>query len=112
MNGGQGVVGLGAVALVVANQVATRPLTLSSTISGGPLTTGAERQWSELAFEAIGVIVLVVVAGIGDHGVQLAGAVLVGLWLLFLIHYEATHKKKKASAPAQKPSKSKSLSVA
>ncbi len=111
MNGGQGAVGLGAVALVVANQIATRPLTLSSTISGGPVTKGAERQWSEIAFEAIGVIVLVVVAGIGDHGVQIAGVVLVALWVLFLIRYEATHKSK-AAAPAQKSSKSKSLSAA
>lgn len=96
MTGGQTAVGLAAAALVIANQVEHQPLQLGRVLGNATGNLGkAEIQWGELIFEAVGVIVLVVVAGIGQYGVKIAGLVVVALWLLFLINVST---KKKASS--------------
>lgn len=103
MTGGQVAVGLGAAALVVANQVTHRPLMLGKVLGNLPGNMKvAETQWSELVFEAIGAIVLVVVAGLGDGGAKIAGVVLVTLWILFFITMKAGTKSA-ATSPSQKP---------
>lgn len=97
MTGGQTAVGLAAAALVIANQVEHQPLALGRVFGGtGTVSKAAETQWGELLFEAVAVIVLVVVAGIGTYGVKITGLIVAALWLLFLINVN----KKKAATPA------------
>ena len=105
MSSGQVVVGLGAAALIVANQVRHQPLTLGRVLGNLPGNLKiAESQWSELLFEIVGGVVLVVIAGIGNAGPKVAGAVLVMLWILFLINAAAAPKKKTSVAAASSPS--------
>lgn len=106
MNGGQAAVGLGAIGLVIANQVTHRPLALSSVISNTKTVTPASQsQWSEILFEVIGAIVLTVIAGIGTYGAKIAGVIVVLLWVLFLITYESSKKSPAKTAPKSVKSK-------
>lgn len=92
MTGGQVAIGVGGAALLVANQVTHTPLALGRVLSNvATLDTAAKTQFGELLFEALGVVALVIVAGLGDMGTKVAAVLLVTLWVLFLI--AATSKK-------------------
>ena len=103
MNGTQVVVGLGAAALIVANQVQHQPLSLGRVLGNVPGNLKiAESQWSNLLFEVIGGVVLTVIAGVGTGGPKIAIVVLVALWVIFLIKASqdaaATPKKAKTAS--------------
>ena len=102
MDGGQGLVGLAAAALIVANEVTTPHASLSAVLSNGNVTwKSAEKQWGDLILEVVGAIVLVVIAGVGQHGTQIAGVILAMLWILWLInHYSHGTLAKRAKAPS------------
>ncbi|MDA8311438.1 MAG: hypothetical protein M0Z46_12665 [Actinomycetota bacterium] len=100
MDGGQGLVGLAAAGLIVANEVTTPHASLSAVFANGNVTwKSAEKQWGDLLFEAIGAIVLVVIAGVGQHGTAIAGVILALLWTLWLINH---YSKSPKAAPAAK----------
>ena len=99
MDGGQGLIGLAAAGLIIANEVTTPHASLSAVFANGNVTwKSAEKQWGDLLFEAIGAIVLVVIAGVGQHGTAIAGVILALLWTLWLIN----HYSKSKAAPAAK----------
>ena len=100
MDGGQGLIGLAAAGLIIANEVTTPHASLSAVFANGNVTwKSAEKQWGDLLFEAIGAIVLVVIAGVGQHGTAIAGVILALLWTLWLINH---YSKSPKAAPAAK----------
>ena len=100
MDGGQGLVGLAAAGLIIANEVTTPHASLSAVFANGNVTwKSAEKQWGDLLFEAIGAVVLVVIAGVGQHGTAIAGVILALLWTLWLINH---YSKSPKAAPAAK----------
>jgi hypothetical protein len=101
MDGGQGLIGLGAAALIVANEITTPHASLTAVFNNKNVTwKSAEKQWGDLLFEAIGAVVLVVIAGVGQHGTAIAGVILALLWTLWLVnHYSHTTAKKTAPPP-------------
>ncbi len=100
MDGGQGLVGLAAAGLIIANEVTTPHASLSAVFANGNVTwKSAEKQWGDLLFEAIGAVVLVVIAGVGQPGTAIAGVILALLWTLWLINH---YSKSPKAAPAAK----------
>lgn len=114
MTGSQTAIGVAAVALVVANQVEHRPLALGKVLGNqGTVTPTASGQLKEIGLEAAAALALVVIAGVGSGGAKIAGLVLLGLWVLFIINV-AGHPKAKAPAhtsPTVNGSKSPSQAV-
>lgn len=100
MNGTQTVVAAGAVGLLAVNEWTNK----DKGVFGGVLWNGTNPPAAHAALVRLGgellfVLVLVILAGTGGSWPATAGAIVAGLWVLFLIRrYGATPAAAKSSA--------------